>query len=108
MDIDISGGGWRRRASGFTLVFDGGDGRQLWQRGKIETVFNGGGGGGVRWRQQRSMAFDGVGDGLRQEDERAAQGQATQQPASTMSGRQCGATRGRQEMMTRQPAQEAT
>jgi hypothetical protein len=27
-----------------------------------------------------------------------------QQPASTMRGRECGATRGRQEMMARQPA----
>ena len=34
---------------------------------------NGGGGGGVRWQQQRLTAFDGVGDGLRREDERAAQ-----------------------------------
>ena len=32
------------------------------------------------------MAFDGIGDGLSQEDERAVQGQATQQPASTMRG----------------------
>jgi hypothetical protein len=37
MEIDISGGGWRRRAPAFdrgdgqrwALVFDGGDGRQL-------------------------------------------------------------------------------
>ena len=68
----------------WALAFDGGDGRQLWQRWKIEMVFNGGGGSGVRWQQQRLTAFDGVGDGLRQDDERAAQGQATQQPASTM------------------------
>jgi hypothetical protein len=55
MEIDISGGGWRRRASAFdsgdgrrlVLAFDGGDGRQLWQRWTIETAFNGGGGGGV-------------------------------------------------------------
>ena len=67
-------------------------------------AFNGGGDGGVRWRQQRLRAFNGVGDGLRQEDERAAQGQATQQPASTMRGREGGATRGRQEMMAQQPA----
>jgi hypothetical protein len=81
-------------------AFDGGDGRQLWQRWTIEMAFKVGGGGGVRWRQQRSTVFDGVGDGLRQEDERAAQGQATQQqPASTMRGREGGATRGRQDMM---------
>ena len=54
MEIDISGGGWRRRASAFdsngqmwALVFDGVDGRQLWQRWAIETSFNGGGGNGV-------------------------------------------------------------
>ncbi len=55
MEIDISGGRWRRRASTFdsddgrrlVLAFDGGDGRQLWQRWTIETAFNGGGGGGV-------------------------------------------------------------
>jgi len=70
----------------------------------IETAFNGGGGGGVRWRQQRLTVFDGVGNGLRQEDEKAAQGQATQQPASTMRGREGSAMRGRQEMMARQPA----
>ena len=100
MEIDISGGGWRRRASAFdigngqrwALVFDGGDGLQLWQRWMIETAFNSGGGGGVQW-QQHSTAFDGVGDGLRREDERAAQGQATQQPASTMRGREGSATR---------------
>jgi len=53
MEIDISGGGWQRRASMFdsgdgrrlALVFDGGDGRQLWQRWTIETAFNGGSGG---------------------------------------------------------------
>jgi hypothetical protein len=70
----------------WVLAFDGADKWQLWQRWKIETAFNGGGGGGVRWWQQCLTAFDGVGDGLRQEDERAAQGQATQQPASTMRG----------------------
>ena len=50
MEIDISGGGWRWRASAFdsgdgrrcALAFDGGDGRQLWQRLTIETAFNGG------------------------------------------------------------------
>jgi len=107
MEIDISGGGWRRRASAFdssdgqrwALVFDGSNGRQLWQRWTLETAVNGGRGGGVQWRQQRSTAFDGVGDGLRREDEKAAQGQATQQPASTMRGREGGATKGRQEMM---------
>ena len=94
MEMVISGGGWRRRASAFdsgdgrrrALAFDGGDGRQLWQRWTIETAFNGGSGGGVRWRQQRSTAFDGIGDGLQREDEKAAQGQAMQQPASTMRG----------------------
>ena len=98
MDIDISGGGWRRRASAFdgsdgrrwALAFDGGDGRQLWQRWTIETAFNGGGGGGIQWRQQHSMSFDGVGGGLRREGKRAAQGEATQQPASTMRGREGG------------------
>ena len=53
--IDISGGGWQRRASAFdsgdgrrwALAFDGGDGRQLWQQWAIETAFNGSGGGGV-------------------------------------------------------------
>ena len=56
MEIDISGGGWRRRVSAFdsgdgrrwALAFDGGNGWQLWQRWKIETAFNGGSGGGVR------------------------------------------------------------
>ena len=55
MEIDISGGGWQRRASAFdssdgqrwALAFDGGDGLQLWQRWTIETAFNGGSGGGV-------------------------------------------------------------
>ena len=55
MEIGISGGGWRRWASAFdsgngrrwALEFDGGNGRQLWQRWMIDTVFNGGGGGGV-------------------------------------------------------------
>jgi hypothetical protein len=87
MEIDIKGGGWRRQASAFdsgngqrrwVLAFDGGNGLQLWQRWTIETAFNGGGGSGDRWRQQRPTAFDGVSDRLRQEDERAAQGQATQ------------------------------
>jgi hypothetical protein len=87
MEIDIKGGGWRRRGSAFdsgdgqrrwVLAFDGGNGWQLWQRWTIEMAFNGGGGGGVRWRQQCSTAFDGVGDGLRREDERVVQGQATQ------------------------------
>ena len=56
--------------------------------------------------QQRSTVFDGVGDELRPEGERAAQGHAKQQPASTMRmrGREGGAKRVRQEMMARQPA----
>jgi len=88
MEIDIKGGGWRRRASAVdsgdgqrrrVLAFDGGNGRQLWHRWTIKTTaFNGGSDGGVQWRQQCSMAFDGVGDGLRREDEGVAQGQATQ------------------------------
>ena len=86
------------------LVFDDGNGQQLWQRRMIETAFNGGSDGGVSWRQQHSMAFDGVGDGLRREDERAEQGQAMQHPASTMRGQEGSAMRGRQEMMVRQPA----
>jgi len=62
MEIDISSGGWRWRVSAFdsgnglrwALAFDGGNGRQLWwQRWTTEMVFNGGGGGGVQWRQQR-------------------------------------------------------
>jgi len=76
------------------LAFDGGDGWQLWQRWTIETAFKGGSDGGVRWWQQRSTAFDGIDTGLRREDERAAQGQATQQPASMIRGREGGATRG--------------
>jgi hypothetical protein len=55
MVTNTSGGGWRRRVSAFDgsngqswlLVFDGGNGQQLWQQWKIETVFNGGGGGGI-------------------------------------------------------------
>ena len=80
MEIDIIGDGWRRRASVFdssdgrswALAFygDGGDGRQLWQRWTIEMAFNDSSSGGVQWRQQHSTAFDGVGNGLRQEDER--------------------------------------
>jgi len=50
------------------------------------------------------MAFDGIGNGLQREDERVAQGQATQQPASMMRGQEGGATRGQQEMMAQQPA----
>ncbi len=57
MEIDISGGGWQRRASAFdsgdgqrwALAFDSGDGWQLWQWWTIETAFNGGGGGCVRY-----------------------------------------------------------
>ena len=36
------------------------------------------------------MAFDGVGGGLQREDEKAAQGEAMQEPASTMRGREGG------------------
>ncbi len=64
-DIGVSafdGGDGRRWALAFD--FDGCDGRHLWQRWKIETAFNGGGGGGVRWRQQRSTVFDSIGDGI--------------------------------------------
>jgi len=83
------------------LAIDGGDGRQLWQRWTIETAFSGGGGGGGgdRWRQQRLTAFNFVGNGLRREDKRVVKGQATQQPASTMRGREGGATRGGQQEM---------
>ena len=87
MEIDISGGGWRRWASAFdsgdgrrwALAFNGGDGRQL--RWMIEKEFYSGD-SGVRWQQQHSTAFNGIGngDGLRREDEKVAQGQATQQP----------------------------
>ena len=73
VEIDISGGGWRRRTSVFdssdrqrwALTFDVGDERELWQRWTIETAFNGGGGGDVQWWQQRLTVFDGIGDGLR-------------------------------------------
>ena len=69
----FNSGGWRWQASAFdsgdgrrwALALDGGNGRQLWQWWTIEMAFNGSGGGGVRWRQQRSTAFDCVGDGLR-------------------------------------------
>ena len=58
------------------------DGRPLTvNEAKPQEPRTGGGSGGVRWRQQRSMAFDGVGDGLRRE------------PASTMRGQEGGATR---------------
>ena len=43
MAIDTSGGDGRK----FPLLFDGGDGRQLWQLWTIDTVFNSGGDGGV-------------------------------------------------------------
>jgi hypothetical protein len=67
---------------------------------------------GVQWRrwwmcsilQQRLTVLDGAGDGLRREDEMAAQGHAKQQPASMMRGREGGVTRGRQEIMVGQPA----
>jgi hypothetical protein len=98
MEIDISSGGWQWRASVFdsgdgrrwALVFHGGNGRQLWQRWMIETVFNGNGhgGGDVQWQQQHLTAFNGMGDGLQREDKRVAQGQATQQLASTLRGRE--------------------
>jgi hypothetical protein len=55
MATDTSSGGWRWRASAFdggdeknwVLVFDGGNGQQLWQQWTIETAFNGSGGGDV-------------------------------------------------------------
>jgi len=92
------------------LAFDGGDGRKLCQWWTIKTAFNGGGGGSVRWQWQSLMAFDGTameyGKAMarqrrpaQQEDERAAQGDATQQPAGVMRGREGGATMRRQEMM---------
>ena len=67
---------------------------------------------GVQWRRwwmclillQRLTVLDGTSDGLRREDEMAAQGHAKQQPASMMRGREGGATRGRQEIMAGQPA----
>jgi hypothetical protein len=54
-DGDTSGGEWRWWASAFdssdgrswVLVFDGGNGQQLWQQWTIETMFNGSGGGGI-------------------------------------------------------------
>ncbi len=82
-------------AAMWVLTFDGGNGRQLWQQWMIEMAFNGGGGGGVQWRQQHLTAFDGVGNGPRREDKRAAQGQAMQQPVSMMRGREGGRMRGR-------------
>jgi hypothetical protein len=80
-------------------TFDGGDGRKLCQWWTIKTAFNGGGGGGVRWWWQSSMAFNGMvmdyGKAMARqrrlaqlEDERAAQGKATQQPAGVMKGQE--------------------
>ena len=51
MAIDISGGGWRRRASAFdggngqrwSLVFDGGDGQLLWQQLSVDNRY------GIQW-----------------------------------------------------------
>ena len=68
MEIDISGGGWRRWASAFdsgdgrrwALAFNGGDGRQL--RWMIEKEFYSSD-SGVRWQQQHSTAFNGIGNG---------------------------------------------
>ncbi len=72
MEIDISGGQWRQRVSAFdggdgqmwALAFYGGNGRQRWQRWRIETavavVFDSD--SSVQWR---SMALYGVGNGLR-------------------------------------------
>ena len=66
MENDISGGGWRRRASAFdggdgqrfALAFEGGDGRQLWQRWMIETAFVViDGGSRIRWRSM-ALAMD--------------------------------------------------
>jgi len=65
MESDTSGVGWQQRASAFdgvdaqrwALAFNGGDGRQLWQRWIIEISFNDGGDGGIRWRQQCLTTF---------------------------------------------------
>jgi hypothetical protein len=67
MEIDISVGGWQRRASAFdsgdgrrwALSFDGGDGWQLWQRWTIDNR------DGIQWRRWRqcsmaAAAFDGI------------------------------------------------
>jgi hypothetical protein len=49
----------------------------------------------VSWPTCRDMSATFPAKGLRREDERAVQGQATQPPASTMRGQEGGATRGR-------------
>jgi hypothetical protein len=118
MGIDTIGGGWRQRASEFDgsqrrwpLVFDGGDGRLLWQQWTVDNRYR------VQWRRWRwrsmtTAAFDGVfdgfGDGLCSEamasrgkagttrvQKVGARREATQQPASTMRGQEGGTTRGR-------------
>ncbi len=50
------------------MAFDSDDGQQMLQWWTINTAFNDGGGdgGGIRWRRQHFMVFDGVGEGLRQ------------------------------------------
>ena len=67
MEIDISSGRWRRRASAFdsgderrlVLSFDGGNGQQLWQRWTIDDR------DGIQWRRwwwclMAAAAFDGI------------------------------------------------
>jgi hypothetical protein len=68
--VSVWGRRWTKVGIG---ILDTGNGWQLWQGWTIETAFNDGGGGGIRWRQQRLTAFDGVGDGLWWEDKRAVQ-----------------------------------
>ncbi len=96
------------------LAFDGGNGRKLCQWWTIMSAFYGVGGGGIRWWWQSLMAFDGTAMDygkvmVRQrrlaqlEDERAAQGESTQQPAGVIRGREGCATIRRREMM-QQPA----
>ena len=94
MVIDTSGGGRRQPASEFDdgdgqrwpLVFDGGDGRLMWQQWTKDTMFNGGGGGGVRWLWQYLTVFGGIFDGLRQGDDEAKM-------ASTTRGQERGTKR---------------
>jgi hypothetical protein len=68
-------------------VFDGGDGRQLWQRWTIETTFKGDGGGGVQWQWRCLTAFNGISGGFWQGDGEARM-------AGTTRGQEGGARRG--------------